>query len=133
LHLVLAKPLVGAIHVAHDDGDVLEVPVVAAGVDGRRAPPRRHEFRELDVLFAEAHSRGPHPEAKDAGKVLVVLAVHLDFGDLLKIEHAGVELDGTIEIRHRQSDRVHSFDQRMRTGEKQAAGQQQCAEETGRH
>src|SRR5262249_42194192 len=86
LHLVLAQPLVGAIHISHDDGDVLEPSVVAASIDWRGPSSRREELREFDVLFTEAHPRRPRPKTKHAGKALVVLTVHLGFRDLLKIQ-----------------------------------------------
>src|SRR5262252_3030709 len=101
LHLVLAQPLVGAIHIRHDYRDVLKPSVVAAGIGWRRPAPRREELRQLDVLFSKAHPRRPHPKTKYAGKALVVLTVHLGFRDLLKIQHAGIELDRAIEIRDR--------------------------------
>jgi len=113
---VLAQPAVGAVHIAHDNGDVLEPSVVAAGIDRRRPAPRREEFGQFDVLFTEPDPRRPHPETEYAGKALV-----------------GVERDGTIEIRDRQSDRVDSFDKRLRSGKKNSAGQQQGAEDTARH
>src|SRR5215471_3808559 len=116
LHLVLAQPLVRAIHVADNDGDVLKPSVVAAGIGRSRSSSRREEFREFDVLFTEAHPCRSHPKTKHAEEVLVPLAVYLGLRDLLKIQHGGVELDGTIEIRNRESDRVDSFDKWVRSG-----------------
>jgi hypothetical protein len=59
LHFVVTQPLVGAIHIANDDGNVLEPSVIAASIDRRGPTSWREELGQFDVLFAEPHPRSP--------------------------------------------------------------------------
>ena len=54
LHPEPPEPGVGAVHVAHDDGDVLEPAVVAPGVRRRRAPAGSEILGQLEPLLARA-------------------------------------------------------------------------------
>jgi hypothetical protein len=56
-HAVLAEHGVGAVHVAHHDGHVLEPAVIAPGVAGNRPASWRDVLGELDLLVAQ-----PHPD-----------------------------------------------------------------------
>src|SRR5215813_2601685 len=127
LHFVFAQPLVGAIHIADDDGNVLEPSVIATGIGRRRSASWCEELGQLDVLFAESHPRNPHPQTKHTREVLVTLAVYFRFRHLLKIEYVRVEVDRTIEIRDSQANRVNSLHQWVCSSEPNAGCQQYCA------
>src|SRR5215469_11304300 len=49
-NLILAKPVIGAIHVACDDGDMLKPAIVAEGNGGSQAPPGCQVFFQLDLF-----------------------------------------------------------------------------------
>src|SRR5262245_6893803 len=66
LNLVLAQPLVGAVHFTRDDGDMLEPAVVSARLRRERPSTGRKIFGELDELVAESHAHDSHTQAKDA-------------------------------------------------------------------
>src|SRR5215475_2033113 len=55
LYFVGAQLLVGLVHIAHDDSDMLEPLIVAARVRGDRSASRREIFAELDQLIAQSH------------------------------------------------------------------------------
>ena len=82
-HLEAAKPRVCAVHVAHDDGYVLEPVVVAPAVHRRRPARRREVLGELQVLVtqAQAHDAESHPE--HAGQRLIRRSGHLVVAEAL--------------------------------------------------
>src|SRR5690348_2515938 len=47
-HVVLPQNRIGAVHVAHDDGEVLEPQVVAAGIGGNRTATRSEKLDKFD-------------------------------------------------------------------------------------
>src|SRR5215471_15604628 len=100
LHFVFTQPLVCAIHIADDDGDVLEPSVIAARIDRRGPPSWREKLGQFDVLFAESHPCSPRAQAKDTREVLIALTVGFRFRYLLKVEDARIEIHRTIEIRN---------------------------------
>ena len=71
LYLVLAQPLIGAVHVADDDGDVLEPAVVAARVR-REGRPWAQILGQLDEFVSQLQARDARAQAEDARQVLVV-------------------------------------------------------------
>ena len=110
LDAVLTKPSVGPVHVAHDDGHVLEPPVIAARAE-RHGPPLGGEvFDQLDRLVAEPHADRAHAEPEDALELFVLPAPYLDVGDLLEAEHLGVEGDRPVGVGHGHPDRAHRAD-----------------------
>jgi len=78
LHPLGAQPGVCAVHVAHDDGHVLEPSVVAPRVGGHRSPARREVLGELEHLVAEPHAHHAHAEPDDALQALPVGTPDLD-------------------------------------------------------
>ena len=63
---MLAQTRVRAVHVAHDDRDVLKPAVVAAGIHRCRTATRSHILGQLDVLVTEPQPGNPHPYPEDA-------------------------------------------------------------------
>src|SRR5215471_13578902 len=124
LHFVFTQPLVCAIHIVDDDGNVLEPSVIAARIDRRGPASWREELGQLDVLFAESHPRSPRAQAKDTREVLIALTVRLRFRHFLKVEDARVEIDRSIEIGDRQANRVYSFHECVRSSEQTAGSQE---------
>jgi hypothetical protein len=109
---VLAQPLVGAIHVAHDDRNVLEPVVLTARVRRCRPSSRRQVLRQLDRLIPEPHAHDTRAESEDALELLVRFARNLDVRHLLEREDIGKELQGTIHVGDRHAHRVDPTDNR---------------------
>src|SRR5262249_41989187 len=63
---VCAQMRIRAIHVAYDDGDVLEPAIVAARIRGNRAPLWREVFGQLQALVTEAQTDDAHARTEDA-------------------------------------------------------------------
>ena len=78
LDTVFSQNLIGLIHVAHDDGDVLEPAVVAARIDRYGATLGREVLGQLDLLVTQAQSSHSHPESEHALKPFVLSAPELD-------------------------------------------------------
>src|SRR5215469_10235908 len=62
-----AQARIGACHVAHDDGNVLERPIVRLQTGRNRSAARSEELHELEVLVAEpqpyySHAQSEYPE-----------------------------------------------------------------------
>ena len=83
--------LVGALHVAHDDGEVLEPEIVRAAVDGDRLTAGRQVLLQLDALVSELQRRAAHARAEHAGQIVVVAVGDDAFADLLESERLLVE------------------------------------------
>src|SRR5690349_17327273 len=122
LHLVFAEPLVSAVHIADDDGNVLKPSIVAARIGGRGPSSRGQELRQLDVLLTEAHSGRPRVKAEYTGEVLIALAIHFRLRDFLKVEHGRIKVDGAIEVGYGQANRIDACHQCVRPGEQDTAG-----------
>ena len=81
---VLAQPLIGLIHVGHDDGDVLKPAIVAAGVHRHRSSFGREILRELDRLASELHPNDSRADPEQPLQPLVIEPRHLDIGSFLE-------------------------------------------------
>src|SRR5271166_6176708 len=57
LNLVLSKPRICSVHVAGDNGDMLEPAIIGPCFGGRWPTPGSQEFRQFDEFIAQAHSR----------------------------------------------------------------------------
>ena len=66
LHLGGAQAGIGRVHVAHDDGGVLEGVVVAARVLGNATAARSKVLGEFQALGAELQARRPRVRREDA-------------------------------------------------------------------
>src|SRR6266850_2254579 len=106
---VSAQLLVGLVHVADDDGDVLKRKIVTAPIGGNGSALRSEILRQLDYLIAELHARDAHAQTEDALQLLVFRAVHFDVADLLKAQHFGKKFHRTIDIRNRHADGIDGF------------------------
>src|SRR4029434_570522 len=73
-----AQLLVGLVHVADDNGDVLEPLIVAARVRGDWSASGHKISGEFDELIAQTHAHDSHPLPEDALKPFVFVAYHLD-------------------------------------------------------
>jgi hypothetical protein len=60
--------------------------------------------------------------------VFITVAIDLSLRNLLEMENGGIELDGTIQIRYREADSVHTVHQWVRSGGEESAGQEQRTE-----
>src|SRR6266849_412378 len=76
--LVLPQQTVGLVHVADDDGNMLEPAVVAARINRDRPPFRGEVFGEFDGFISQPHSYNPHPKPEDTREVLVVVTRYFD-------------------------------------------------------
>jgi hypothetical protein len=65
LDLVLTETLVGPVHVANDNGDVLEPAVMTPRVHRYRSSLGSEIFRELDRLFSQPHTHDTHAQSED--------------------------------------------------------------------
>ena len=61
---ILPQPLVGLIHIADDDGDVLEPEVVAAGINRHGAALGSKVLDQLDALVSQFQPYHPHAQTK---------------------------------------------------------------------
>src|SRR5215831_5691904 len=64
LNLAFTKPVVGAVHVADDDGNMLEPSVVATRIGRCGAASWGQELRQFDVFVAQAHPRHARVKTK---------------------------------------------------------------------
>ncbi len=103
---VRAQRRVRAVHVAHDDRDVLEPAVVAARVRRDRAALGREELPQLEGLGPEREPRDAHARAEYAIDVLEVRPLLLPFRGSREAEHVDVEANGAIEVADRHADRI---------------------------
>ncbi len=108
LHSVLAQPPVRPIHVAHDDRNVLEPPIIAAGINRDRPALWRQVVGQLDELVAQPHADDAHPQAENALELLVLTSGDFDVGHLFERQHVAVEGHGTVHVRDSHADGIHS-------------------------
>jgi hypothetical protein len=59
--LVTTEVLIGFVHVAYDNGDMLKGVIVAAPAGGNRPAFRSEILDQLDYLLAEPHAHDAHP------------------------------------------------------------------------
>src|SRR5438105_14080455 len=69
-HIVLPEPAVGAIHVADDNRNMLEPPVIAARVCRNWPSLWSKELGQFDLLLAEPKYSSPHSNTDDAFQML---------------------------------------------------------------
>src|SRR5262245_31234935 len=112
LDLVLAQPLVGTIHVADDERDVLKPAIVTTRIHRDRPAPRGEEFGQLDEFLAEPHPYHPHPQAEHALKLLVDTAGNLDVRDFLERQDTGVKFHRTLRVGNLHPHGFYRFDHR---------------------
>src|SRR6266567_5845332 len=110
-HLVLPQPGIRLVHVANNDGDVLEPAIIAARIHWNRATLRREIFRQLDGLVPKPHSDHAHSQSEHALEMLVVLTSDFGVRYFLEREHLGIEIHRSVHIGDRDSDRVYTVDQ----------------------
>ena len=115
LHFVLAQNLISAVHVADDDGDVLEPHIIATGIRGNRTPFGRKKLQQLDGLAAQLHAHDADSRTKDAEEMLDFVAGQLDVGDFVKGQYAGVKIDGTVHVFDGDDNRADFADLDCRT------------------
>ncbi len=85
---ILPQPGIGAVHVGHDDGDVLEGAVVRTRVRRDRPPLGGEELDEIDLLGSEAHPGASQPQPEDALEALPGLPRDFVLPDFLERENA---------------------------------------------
>ena len=112
LDSVLPQPRIGLVHVADDDGDVLEPAVVGAHVRGNRAAARDEVLRELDEFIAQPHANNTHAQAEHALQMLVSVAVHFDVRHFLEAQHAREEFRRAVHVGNGEARGIHGGDQR---------------------
>ena len=86
-----------AVHVAHDDGDVLEPAVVALHC-GRRAARMIEVLPELDPLAAKRERDDPDPPGGDAGQLVPLLAADRRVTDRAEGQQFLVEAAGPVDV-----------------------------------
>ena len=111
LHSSGPKHRVRPVHVRHDDGHVLEPPVVAPRVVRRGAPLRLQVLGQIDALAAQAQPRGAAAGMRHALETIQRLSRLIDPQGLLERKHAGIERHRTVEIGDGHPDAAHRPDQ----------------------
>lgn len=106
-HPVLPQARVGPLHVAHDDGDVLERAVVAAHVGRDLASGRGEVLGELQLLVSEAQPGDPRPHPEHALQALPRLPGDFFLRGEPEAEDVAEEADRAVEVGHREP---HRFD-----------------------
>ncbi len=95
----------GCVHVAHDDGDMLEPEVVAVRRHGNRPGVRRRdELRQIDPLLAELHADHPCAHAEETVEPVIFRSVDLHVADGGERQHVAVKGDGSVHVRHGETD-----------------------------
>ena len=110
-HLVLPQPGICFVHVANNDGDVLEPAIIAARIHWNWATLGREIFRQFDGLAPKPHSDHAHSQSEHAFEMLVVLTSNFGVRYFLEREHLGIEIHRSVHIGDRDSDRVYSTNQ----------------------
>src|SRR5258708_2412695 len=116
-----AKNGIGLVHITHNDGDMLEPEVVAAGINGERSALRSQELPQLDTLLPQLQPGHADSCTRYPEQMFNLRAGRLRLRDLAKGEHVGKEIDGTVEIAHRKSDGIDArhADGRGRGGDRE--------------
>src|SRR6266852_1409372 len=70
LHFVLAESLIGLIHIARDDSNMLEPSVIATRIGGDRPARWRQELGQLEDLTAQSHSHDANADTEQSLEVL---------------------------------------------------------------
>ena len=111
---VLPQPRVGAVHVAHDDRDVLEPAVVAARVRAGSAAPAARGTRSARSARRRAAARTTRMRsAEDAVQLLVARAPTTSTSETFSnAEHVGVERDRAVHVGHGHADGVDGLTRR---------------------
>ena len=120
LHAVRLQHRVGAVHVAHDDRDVLEPAIVAAGAGRGGATRGAAPGHELQRFLPKPQPHDAHARAGDTLEAAVAVLVHDRVGDLAEVEHSGVERQRAVHVGHRERDRTDRGD-RGRPGRQRGA------------
>src|SRR5262249_48325893 len=94
----IAQPLVRALHVAYDNGDVLKPAIIAARVGGNGAASRPCELHKLDVFIPEPHPHHPYARGRCTFQTLVIGIAHGLIRNLLERQHLGIELERPVRI-----------------------------------
>src|SRR5271166_5083863 len=103
-NLVLPKDLIRAIHVAYDDGDMLEPKIVASGIDRNRTSSRREKLDKFDRFIAKLHPDHPHARPKHPEEMLDVVTSQLRVRYFLECEDVRIEVQRSVHITHRDED-----------------------------
>src|SRR5271166_825721 len=103
-NLVLPKDLIRAIHVAYDDGDMLEPKIVASGIDRNRTSTRREKLDKFDRFIAKLHPNHPHACTKHPEEMFDVVASQLRVRYLHECEDVRIEVQRSVHITHRDED-----------------------------
>src|SRR5271167_4164465 len=98
--LVLPKDLIGAIHVAYDDGDMLEPKIVTSGINRNRTSTRREKLDKLDRFITKLHPDHPHARPKHPEEMLDVVASQLRVRLLLECEDVRIEVQRSVHSAH---------------------------------
>src|SRR5215469_12402614 len=91
LDSVLEQNLIGAVHIADNNGDVLKPEIIAARIRGNRPASRSEKLRQLNRLITEFHFNQSHSRPKHAEEVFHFITRDFAVRDLLECQHARVE------------------------------------------
>jgi hypothetical protein len=83
-NFMTAQVLVGFVHVADDDRDMLKPVIVVAPIDRDRPAFGREILREFNQFITKLHPHDAHAQTKNALQFLVFRAMYLYVADFLE-------------------------------------------------
>src|SRR5712691_4367599 len=110
-HFVLAQQWVGLIHVADDDGYVLEGAIVAVSIHGDGPALGGEVLSQLYVFIPKPHPDYVHPQPEDPLQVFVSLARHFRVRNLFEGQDFGIEINRSIQVGHGHAYCVYAIEQ----------------------
>src|SRR6266436_5602244 len=122
LNFELAKSGVGLVHIADNDGNVLEPAVIALGVDRNRTTAWRKELHQFDMFVSQRQAYHPQAQTKNPIEVLIGVARNFALDFLMKGEYARIEVDRALQVRDRNADRVNGSYERSGAARGRRAG-----------
>src|SRR5271166_4862911 len=98
MHVVLPQHLVGARHIADDDGHMLKRQVVTASVGGHWCAGGAEELHQLDAFVPQLQVNHPNVRMANTVELIELWSTALLVAHFLEGEDGGVELDGLVHI-----------------------------------
>src|ERR1051325_8435307 len=109
--MVLPQLRPSHVHVADDDGDVLEPEIVTVGGHGNRPHIRRRQkLDQLKLLLTKLHPDHSRPHTEDSPELIVFRPIDFHIADWFEGQHIRIERDGAVHIRHCHPDGLNRQD-----------------------
>src|SRR5215469_9078272 len=106
LYMILPKDAVGSVHIAHDDGHVLEGEIIAARIGWNRYACGTNELNQFDALVTQFEFHRANPRVRNSVKLIDRAARALGITLLLKRQDSRIKLHRAIDVCDSHHDRT---------------------------